>query len=402
MTWWRTVWIVARWELATTVARAGFIVVLLGLPLAHVGLAAIIGSAVRAADEPVESLPVVVVDEHWLLESITDGRDVVRRSEPEALRDLSNGAVGAVFVVPSDYLQMGRVRAYAHPPRGLTYLARRESHRDRAATVIRRGLIASITPERAERLVEPLRQLERFEVGPQAIRPEPPFPLLAMFAGPFGISFVLGLSIFLSAGLLEQATSAELQNRTLEVLLSITTPVRLLTGKVIGLAAAGFLQVMVYMAATVGILPILGLATVPIGDIAWSATVFLAGYLLFAVLLAATGALTRDAREIPQIASLVMLVAALPFFFLAQVSADRVSWLVRLMTWFPPTAPVTLLLRQATGSIGALEGTAAVVLIVVATAALLHLAARLLAARLDGSPLISRSDRTPRARFGHR
>jgi ABC-type Na+ efflux pump permease subunit len=97
-----------------------------------------------------------------------------------------------------------------------------------------------------------------------------------------------------------------------------------------------------------------------------------------------------------------MLVAALPFFLLAQISAESVSWLVRLMTWFPPTAPVTLLLRHATGSIGAVEGTAAIVLIVVATAALLHLAAGLLAARLDGSPLISRSGRTPRARFGRR
>ena len=46
--------------------------------------------------------------------------------------------------------------------------------------------------------------------------------------------------------------------------------------------------------------------------VAWSAVIFLAGYLLFAVLMAGTGALARDAQEVPQLTTVWMLLAACP------------------------------------------------------------------------------------------
>ena len=46
----------------------------------------------------------------------------------------------------------------------------------------------------------------------------------------------MALSIFLASGSLQQSMSTEL-NRMLEVMLSVVTPLQLLTGKVVGLAA---------------------------------------------------------------------------------------------------------------------------------------------------------------------
>jgi ABC-2 type transport system permease protein len=169
----------------------------------------------------------------------------------------------------------------------------------------------------------------------------------------------------------------------LEVMLAIVTPLQLLTGKVIGLAAAGLLQVVVYLAITVGVAPLVGGVTISLSLVAWSAAVFMAGYLLFAVLMAGTGALARDAQEAPQLASLWMLGAASPFFFITHISGDPSSWLARLLTWLPPTAPVALLLRIASGATTTLERTAVVVMILLSAWISLHLAARLFTARLQ-------------------
>ena len=57
----------------------------------------------------------------------------------------------------------------------------------------------------------------------------------------------------------------------------------------------------------------------------WSGVVFVAGYMLFAVLLAGSGALARDPQESTQVASLWLLLAAMPFFLITHIGAHPAS-----------------------------------------------------------------------------
>lgn len=59
--------------------------------------------------------------------------------------------------------------------------------------------------------------------------------------------FLLTISIFMSSGYLLQGIAEEKQNRVIEILLSSVTPTQLLTGKMMGLGAAGLLQVVFYV-----------------------------------------------------------------------------------------------------------------------------------------------------------
>ena len=151
----------------------------------------------------------------------------------------------------------------------------------------------------------------------------------------------MALSIFLASGSLQQSMSTEL-NRMLEVMLSVVTPLQLLTGKVVGLAAPDSCR-RASMPITVGAAPLVGGVSISWTLVAWSAVIFLAGYLLFAVLMAGTGALARDAQEVPQLTTVWMLLAACPFFFITHISADPGSWVARALTWVPP-APVACVL----------------------------------------------------------
>ena len=94
---------------------------------------------------------------------------------------------------------------------------------------------------------------------------------------------------------------------------------------------------------------------VPFATLAWMAVCFLAGYLLYACLMAGTGALGSDTHQSAQIATVWMVAGALPLFFIGSLSADGTSMLARALTWIPLTTPVALLLRLATDSVSAAE-----------------------------------------------
>ena len=380
----RTIWIIAKWECTTTVLRPSFLLALIGLPVVHIGIAALLGLSLRTASSELKPpAPVAVVDEHQILRDVA-GSDTVVRDKSVALRELSEQRLDGVYVLPPDFLQTGHVDVYERPASDLLQIGKALGNRERAAAVIRRALADQTDRTLAERLVTPLATTTAWRVeGANVERREAP-PFVDVFAGPFGMCFIMGLSIFLSSGLLQQGMSTELQNRMLEVMLSVVTPLQLLTGKVFGLAAAGLLQAVAYLTITVGAAPLVGGVAISWSLVAWSAAIFLAGYLLFAVLMAGTGALARDAQEVPQLASLWMLLAALPFFFMTFISADPGSWIARALTWVPPTAPVALLLRIATGGAGTAERIAALTAVLLCALVSLHLSARLFGARVLG------------------
>jgi ABC-2 type transport system permease protein len=383
----RTIWIVTKWEFTTTVLRTSFLVVLFSLPIVHIGIAALLGLSLRTAtSEPKSRAPIAVVDEPQLLTDVA-GSDIVLRDRAAALRGLSEQRFDGVYVLSSDYLQTGRVDVYERPAADLLQIGKTLANRERAATVIRRGLTRQ-ADARAERLVDPLVRTTVWRVEGATVERRIAPAVVDVLAGPFGMCFIMGLSIFLASGLLQQAMSTELQNRMLEVMLSVVTPLQLLTGKVVGLSAAGLLQAVVYLAITVGVAPLIGGVTISWSLAAWSAAIFLAGYLLFAVLMAGTGALARDPQEVPQLATLWMLLAALPFFFITHISADPGSWIARALTWVPPTAPVALLLRMATGGVGA-ERIPAIAGVLIFALLSLHLSARLFGARVHSGGQLS-------------
>lgn len=156
------IWIVARWEFLATVMRASFIGTVIALPLVHVGIAGLLTFAIRSAPiDDVAPKPVAVVDIRGVLAPNTAGRDVVYRNEEEAVLDLQQGRLDAVFVLADDYLESGRVRSYTRQTPGLFGFADNLARQKRAASVIRKGLLALSTPPViARRAVEPTPKVE--------------------------------------------------------------------------------------------------------------------------------------------------------------------------------------------------------------------------------------------------
>ena len=163
---------------------------------------------------------------------------------------------------------------------------------------------------------------------------------------------LLTMSIFFSSGYLLQGIAEEKQNRVIEVIWSSVNPTQLLAGKILGLGPAGLLQVAFYAGLLVfPSVTVLALFHLSFSAMFLSLVYFVLGYFLFAGLMAGTGILGNSPQESGQLSAFWTILSMIPMFLMAPISEDPNSWLARGLSYFPLTAPVTMLLRITSAQI---------------------------------------------------
>jgi ABC-2 type transport system permease protein len=108
-------------------------------------------------------------------------------------------------------------------------------------------------------------------------------------------------------------------------------------------------------------LSVAGLWTISSGTLVLGLVYFLLGYLFFATLMASAGALGSTAREGQQISGIFSFAAALPFMFSNFIIFQPNSALARVLSLFPPTGAITMMMRLAITSVPPLEIAASIV-----------------------------------------
>ena len=185
-------------------------------------------------------------------------------------------------------------------------------------------------------------------------------------------SLLLVLSITFSSSYLLQGLGDEKESRLIEVLLSSVSTRQLLIGKVLGLGAAGLVQVVVWVISA----PLLlGLASSSIGGFFSSLQIppsflilcvvyFILGYLLFAVISTGIGAVSPSAREGQQLATIFTLGAVSPLWVSSLIMLFPNNPAFIVLTIFPITAPVTLMIRLGATDVAAWQIAASIIVLV--------------------------------------
>jgi ABC-type Na+ efflux pump permease subunit len=224
------------------------------------------------------------------------------------------------------------------------------------ARLVRKSLAApSVTDEVIlARLLEVMETVEETVRDPNAEGKETPDSGLDQ-----GIAMVLpvlfasffSLSIFVASGYLLDGIGEEKENRVLEVLLASLTPEELLLGKIVGLGAAGLLQTSVLL--VLGLIPMLamGALTLGVGTIAAMALCAALGYIEYAAVMAASGAVAGNRQEGRQISAVFTLTASSPMFVLPVFMAASDGGVATFLSLFPPTAPMAMTMRLGLGDV---------------------------------------------------
>lgn len=176
---------------------------------------------------------------------------------------------------------------------------------------------------------------------------------------PFLFSILLAISIMISSTYMLQGLGGEKENRLMEILLSSVSTRQLLTGKVLGLAAAGLIQALVWVISLPFLLKfgksvlggVISTIELPIEFLVLGIIFFILGYILFATLCAGIGAINSTYQEGTQIASIFLIFILIPLWTAsgAIMYPDSIIW--KIITFFPLTAPTEVMVRLGTGSI---------------------------------------------------
>ena len=229
-----------------------------------------------------------------------------------------------------------------------------------------------------------------------------PAPGWAAVVAPGLFLLLLYLSVLMLGNQMLNITVEEKENRVTEMILTALHPTTLIVGKVAALLVVGLVQtavvgvpVMTLLTLAPGVLGVaggavagsgpaltglgsgVGLAGLSPWPLVLGALLFVGGLLMFAGVLVAIGAVMPTAKDASGAFGIVMLAMFLPAYAAGYLLAEPESLVSRALTFFPLTAPVTALLRNALGSLGPVEGVASLAVILVSAGWFLALGVRL-------------------------
>ncbi len=265
---------------------------------------------------------------------------------------LVDGDIKALFVIPDDYIETGRVDWY----RTGSGLASEDGTGNAFFSVLRTAVAdESLSDELIARILHPA-TYTLFKVDDFG-RPDSSGTIsdeIARAAPAFIFAMLLMISIFVGSGSLLQSVSEEKENRMVEMLVTSTSPMSIMLGKILGLGAAGLLQIAIWLAVASVSVPQIsdqfsGLASLSLeADLVILLIAFyFAGYFVFAALMASIGAASTSVREASQISAIVMVPAIVPIYVSAIIIPNPDGLLARVLTFFPLTAPTASMMRIA-------------------------------------------------------
>jgi ABC-2 type transport system permease protein len=170
----------------------------------------------------------------------------------------------------------------------------------------------------------------------------------------YAFAMIFILSTMIPAGYLLRSVVEEKENRTIEIVLSSTRPLEILTGKVLGLGAMGLLQILIWLITgwvlfkiAAGDIPTLQSVDLSFGKIAVVLIYFLGGFLLIASIQAGLGAVSTNMREGPQYAAFFTLPMVVPLWLMSVFAEAPNGTLAVILSIFPITAPLAMVQRVA-------------------------------------------------------
>ena len=177
---------------------------------------------------------------------------------------------------------------------------------------------------------------------------------VSRMAAPIVAIVLFYLVICLLGNRLTVAMTEEKENRISELLLTSIRPINLIIGKTISLMILGIIQIAIILipafivyriADNNGMLPDLQI-TVDAATIATSATLLICSYFMFTAFSMLVGSISSTARDANSYAGVLIILTILPIIFLNAFSAETPSTLGYVLTYFPPSAPIALMLRS--------------------------------------------------------
>lgn len=174
------------------------------------------------------------------------------------------------------------------------------------------------------------------------------------------MAMVLYMTLIVYGVMTMRSVLEEKNTRIVEVLVSSLRPFQLLMGKILGVAAVGFTQYVIWgicgslvagygVAMATAFSPGANLPKIelPVSHLIYLAVFYLAGYFLYASLYAAAGAMASSDEDAQQVQMPMTLMIVLSFLLFTVILRSPNSTLAVVLSLIPFFAPILMILRIA-------------------------------------------------------
>lgn len=186
------------------------------------------------------------------------------------------------------------------------------------------------------------------------------------------------------------ATTEEKENRIAEMILTTTSAKSLIVGKIIALVAIGLIQtvalltpmLIIYFVGTKlfnmpeVLSTMLSGAEVEFWPLFFGIALLLFGFLLMTGSIILVGSLFPTAQDATQFYTPIVLMMIIPLYFASAIFAGVQNLAITFFSFFPLSAPLTLLMRNTAGNLSIAEGIIGVIIVVVSGGLMMLLAVR--------------------------
>jgi ABC-2 type transport system permease protein len=393
----RNIFLVARHEIVTTLKKRSYWFFTIVFPGLIIGLNLVMQGTVQnefggtqdLIPEGGAGVPVLgYVDRSGLIQKLPAGlpTGLLQKidNEADALLQLQSGQIDQYFVIPGDFLESGRLVQVVHEV---------DPMNTAQSGLLEYLIYYNLTGDEnlTQRLVQPaiLNTVALAPVGRDETSP-------AAFFIPFATMFIFFLTITMSSGFMLQSVTREKENRTVESLLLSLSPRHLMLGKVFAYSVVALIQISIWLGA--GLLALERSRTMletvqglelPVGFVAWALLYFIFGYLTYAAIMGAIGALAPTMREGSQVTFLAIFPLLLPLWMSNSFIFSPNGGVAVFLSLFPLTSPTSMVTRMVSTQVPLWQNVLALVLLAFSTYFFISLAARFFRADnlLSASPL---------------
>jgi len=202
------------------------------------------------------------------------------------------------------------------------------------------------------------------------------------------MTLILYMAIIIPSGVLVTAVLDEKKNRVLEVLMSSTSPLQMITGKILALGLLGLLETATWVGVLWLVIRFGGRPlSIPAGFelprqlMIWSFVYFLLGYSMYGGLMAGIGALAPEVKDTKAASVMVLSPLIAVYVFVVVIVTQPQKPIAVLLSMFPLTAPVAMIARMTATEVPVWQAVLAAALQALAAILIVRAVARLFRAR---------------------
>jgi ABC-2 type transport system permease protein len=273
----------------------------------------------------------------------------VRKTDPESAKTaVLEGRYKGMLTLPSDYVDANQYHYYSKT--GTDIIVTETLQAVIGHMVITKRLAREgIDPSRVSALTaRPQISVHKIETESGGRGQD----FFSVFSTAMAFVMLLYMTVLLYGQMIGRSVITEKTSKTVEIMLSSVRPVQLLFGKILGKCLAGLLQYGIWIGVALVLAYIIGPslniqipASLTLFNLLFLIIFFILAFFLYSAAYAALGAGAEDEQHLGQLAWPLILFLVLPLITMSGFIMNPGSTLAAVLSYFPMTAPIVMLIR---------------------------------------------------------